>query len=260
MFLKRGIAGGLSVHTSIVGQSQRSSSVVHFGRGFGTGHGAAANRGCHTIERMTVLSKREGHRDRRCVKKLGGPNTGPAVHVSTPSQPVQGVNVLLHCKVRAKWTRTPRSSPLMASALTIRSLGWFVECGREAQRHFSQNVHGAPSSYLWEDSSGVTHILPQGEGGEQGDPWMPFLFSLGQHSALECKKICSIVSLSLCYMIHTSFPTEWEMCTTQLMRICGSLPASASTAARRMCGMQRSTRVLRHVGGHCSQVKPRGPC
>ena len=29
------------------------------------------------------------------------------------------------------------------------------------------------------------HTLHQGEGGEQGDPSMPLLFSLGQHSALE---------------------------------------------------------------------------
>ena len=28
-------------------------------------------------------------------------------------------------------------------------------------------------------------MIPQGEGGEQGDPLMPALFSLGQHAALE---------------------------------------------------------------------------
>ena len=27
--------------------------------------------------------------------------------------------------------------------------------------------------------------IPQGEGGEQGDPMMPVLFSLGQHHSLE---------------------------------------------------------------------------
>ena len=38
---------------------------------------------------------------------------------------------------------------------------------------------------MWEDFEGVTHTIRQGEGGEQGDPMMPLLFSLGQHSALE---------------------------------------------------------------------------
>ena len=38
---------------------------------------------------------------------------------------------------------------------------------------------------MWEDAEGVEHLIPQGEGGEQGDPMMPLLYSLGQHSALE---------------------------------------------------------------------------
>ena len=32
---------------------------------------------------------------------------------------------------------------------------------------------------------GDTHEIPQGGGGEQGDPLMPMLFALGQHRALE---------------------------------------------------------------------------
>ena len=31
---------------------------------------------------------------------------------------------------------------------------------------------------------GTVHHIPQGEGGEQGDPLMPLLYALGQHSAL----------------------------------------------------------------------------
>ena len=31
---------------------------------------------------------------------------------------------------------------------------------------------------------GEVHEIAQGEGGEQGDPLMPLLFSLGQHAAL----------------------------------------------------------------------------
>ena len=43
---------------------------------------------------------------------------------------------------------------------------------------------GSPSVHLWEDDMGETHEILQGEGGEQGDPVMPLLFSLGQHRAL----------------------------------------------------------------------------
>ena len=42
----------------------------------------------------------------------------------------------------------------------------------------------APSTHLWEDDSGEVHTVPQGEGGEQGDPLMPLLFCLEQRPAL----------------------------------------------------------------------------
>ena len=49
---------------------------------------------------------------------------------------------------------------------------------------FVRCFHGSPSTYLWEDEMGVTQSIPQGEGGEQGNPLMPLLFALGQHGAL----------------------------------------------------------------------------
>ena len=49
---------------------------------------------------------------------------------------------------------------------------------------FVRLFYGSPSVCLWEDDMGDTHEIMQGEGGEQGDPLMPLLFSLGQHSAL----------------------------------------------------------------------------
>ena len=45
--------------------------------------------------------------------------------------------------------------------------------------------HGSPSQYLWDDDHGVSHTIPQGEGGEQGYAMMPSLFSLGQRGALQ---------------------------------------------------------------------------
>ena len=50
--------------------------------------------------------------------------------------------------------------------------------GGPASLPFVRMFHGTPSEHLWEDSDGVVHSIPQGEGGEQGDPMMPLLFSL----------------------------------------------------------------------------------
>ena len=43
---------------------------------------------------------------------------------------------------------------------------------------------GSPSTFLWEDELGTVNFVPQGEGGERGDPLMPFFFSLKQHPGL----------------------------------------------------------------------------
>ena len=49
---------------------------------------------------------------------------------------------------------------------------------------FVRLFYGSPSTFFWEDTTGGVHHILQGEGGEQGDPLMPMLFSLGQHAAL----------------------------------------------------------------------------
>ena len=50
---------------------------------------------------------------------------------------------------------------------------------------FVRLFYGQPSEYLWFDSAGQAHTVLQAEGGEQGDPLMPALYSLGQHPALQ---------------------------------------------------------------------------
>ena len=50
---------------------------------------------------------------------------------------------------------------------------------------FVNMFYGAPSHYIWHSATGEAHIISQAEGGEQGDPLMPALFSLGQRSALQ---------------------------------------------------------------------------
>ena len=44
--------------------------------------------------------------------------------------------------------------------------------------------YGKTSEYIWTDCHGRSHVVSQAEGGEQGDPLMPLLFSLGIHDAL----------------------------------------------------------------------------
>ena len=67
--------------------------------------------------------------------------------------------------------------------------------GGETVLPFVRQFYGRVSQYLWEDDAGVTHTILQGEGGEQGDPLMPMLYSFWQHRALEA--------------IHNNFhPTE----------------------------------------------------
>ena len=49
---------------------------------------------------------------------------------------------------------------------------------------FVRLFHDSPSTYMWEDDVGDVRHVCQGEGGEQEDPLMPLLFSLGQNWAM----------------------------------------------------------------------------
>lgn len=50
---------------------------------------------------------------------------------------------------------------------------------------FVRMFYGQPSEYVWHDDQGHDHIITQAEEGEQVDPFMPALFSLGQKGALQ---------------------------------------------------------------------------
>ena len=57
-----------------------------------------------------------------------------------------------------------------------------MTCGAQVLP-FVRLFYSDPSTFVWEDEFGEPQMIPQGEGGEQGDPHMPLLFSLGQHAA-----------------------------------------------------------------------------
>ena len=50
---------------------------------------------------------------------------------------------------------------------------------------FVRLSYGRPSSYTWCDDAGEQRTVTQAEGGEQGDPLMPLLFSIGIQGVLE---------------------------------------------------------------------------
>ena len=50
---------------------------------------------------------------------------------------------------------------------------------------FVRLSYGTPSRYSWWDEAGQRRTVTQAEGGEQGDPLMPYLFSIGIQGALE---------------------------------------------------------------------------
>ena len=50
---------------------------------------------------------------------------------------------------------------------------------------FVRQAYSSLSSYSWENEEGQRHTIEQHEGGEQGDPLMPLLFSLAIHNALK---------------------------------------------------------------------------
>ena len=50
---------------------------------------------------------------------------------------------------------------------------------------FVRMSYAQPSSYQWIDAGGEARSVTQAEGGEQLDPLMPLLFSIGIQGALE---------------------------------------------------------------------------
>ena len=81
---------------------------------------------------------------------------------------------------------------------------------------FVRCFFGSPSTYLWEDEMGVTHEIPQGDGGEEGDPLMPLLFALRQHTSLVgVMRSCSRAWMTCMRRVDFS---GWRQYTTPLRK------------------------------------------
>ena len=134
---------------------------------------------------------------RRLVSRTIAQQLGPAVEKATsPHQ--YAMTTKAGCECIAHVLQSLSESDPHSTVLSVDGVSAFDLISRESMLHglmrvagggevlpFVRQFYGQPSQYLWEDDDGITHTIPQGEGGEQGDALMPLLCSLGQHSALE---------------------------------------------------------------------------
>ena len=94
-------------------------------------------------------------------------------------------------------TATTEQNPTN-TVLSIDGIGAYDNISRSSMLNALQEVPEAnrclpfvsmfythPSTYVWHDQEGNPHEITQAEGGEQGDPLMPALFSLGQKAGLQ---------------------------------------------------------------------------
>ena len=109
---------------------------------------------------------------------------------------------------------------------------------------FVRYFHGSPSTCLLEDQAGVTHMIPQGEGGEQGDPLMPLLFNLGMHPTsvaaqerLDLQKESSFSWSTCALSASLKGCNQWS---AFWQRSCGHTLTSKCTTGKPKCGIESS--------------------
>ena len=156
------------------------------------------------LERLTALAKPSGGHPnivcgdivRRLVARTMAQQLAPAVERATsPFQYAFTTRAGGECIAHAFQAFTDLDD--RTTVLSIDGIGAFDLISREAMLNglrsmdggngallFVLQFYGNPSSYLWDHDDGTTHEILQFEGGEQGDPLMPILYSLGQHHAL----------------------------------------------------------------------------
>ena len=126
---------------------------------------------------------------------------------------------------------------------------------------FIRLSYGSNSRYTWVDDEGRQRTVTQAEGGEQGDPLMPLLFSIGIQGALEEVAISLVTGEHLCaylddvYLLST--PERVVPLYKLLNEVCwpGRL-VSGYTRGKPRCGTRQEERQRtsmswdRKFGGH----------
>ena len=133
---------------------------------------------------------------RRLVARTISRQIGPSIETATaPFQYALSTRAGTECVCHVRQALTDNDE--RATILSVDGIGAFDLIFRESMMRgllevegggkvlpFVRQFYGSPSTHLWEDEEGAVHFIPQGEG-EQGDPLILALFSLGQHRALE---------------------------------------------------------------------------
>ena len=123
---------------------------------------------------------------------------------------------------------------------------------------FVRAFYGQPSTYLWDDDCGEVHTIPQGEGGEQGDPLISSSVLASTLLSPQCQPS---------WKRERSSSRTWTICTSVADRRglepssifwrdrCGSIPGSLSTGRRRRCGTGVGFSLQRVL--HCRVLQSR---
>ena len=164
---------------------------------------------------------------------------------SVPSPPIQGANVSptpfkFLCQADPELTLTSLDGVSVFDIVSRRAMleGLASVHGGSSTLFFVHLFCGWPSTCLWEDDHGVVHEVHQGEGGEQGDPFMPLFFAGPVHA---------IVAEELGRHAHISI-NEGETHVLQQF-------AEIANPTARVVEEQRGIRVLRAPVGHPSFVR-----
>ena len=207
---RRGAAAGLSGMTTdhlrlVLDQVKDTHMLCQMADQFAQARIPPAVHNFLRLGRLTALQKpRGGVRGivvgdvlRRLVARTMAQQLGKAVEAATaPHQYALSTRAGTECVAHALQALTEMDP--MTMIVSIDGVGAYDSISRKAMSEalvsmpggsavlpFVRLFYGQPSRYLWEDEDGAIHHIHQGEGGEQGDPLMPLLFSLGQHAALE---------------------------------------------------------------------------
>ena len=104
--------------------------------------------------------------------------------------------------------------------------------------------YAQPSSYQWFDDQGCAHVVTQAEGGEQGDPLMPLLLSIGIQGALEEVATSLLPGEQLCAFLDDVY----LLCDPSRVRFLYDLLASALVRVAGIQLHQEKTRAWNRAG------------
>ena len=199
---RRGGAAGVSGMTTdhlrpVLDNIRDTHLLFQMGEQLATARIPPGIHGTLHLERLTALQKpRGGVRGlvvwdvvRRLVGRTMSQQLGKAVEAATaPHQYALSTKAGTKCVAHVLQVLTEMDP--QTTIVSIDGVGAYDSISRKAMLEALMAMpggsevllhvrlfYGQPSRYLWEDESGNVHHMHQGEGGEQGDDFMPFFLT-----------------------------------------------------------------------------------